>query len=61
MDLLKCMNALGDATRLKILRALRREPASTQKIAADLQITQAAVSKQLKLLLEAGLVKKTRS
>ena len=61
VDLLKCMNALGDATRLKILRALRREPASTQKIAADLQITQAAVSKQLKLLLEAGLVKKTRS
>ena len=60
-DLLKSMNALGDATRLKILRVLRKGSAPTQKIAADLQITQAAVSKQLKLLLEAGLVKKTRS
>lgn len=60
-DLLRSMNALGDATRLRMLRTLRKGPESTQKLAADLELTQAAVSKQLKILLEAGLVKKTRS
>lgn len=41
-DLVRSMKALGDATRLKILRALHKGPASTQGIAAGLALSEAA-------------------
>lgn len=59
-ELIRCMNALGDETRLRILRELHKSPVSTQELAARLCFTQAGISKQLKLLMEAGLVTKKR-
>lgn len=59
-DLLLLFKALGDETRLKILRELSKSPDSTQRLSEKLHITEAGVSKQLKILTEAGLVYKVR-
>lgn len=48
--------ALGDATRRRILEELRREPRSVASLAAVLPITRPAVSQHLRVLTEAGLV-----
>jgi DNA-binding transcriptional ArsR family regulator len=47
------MKALGDETRLKILRCIYKKINSTQAIARDLVMTEAGVSKHLKLMYEA--------
>ncbi|MEJ9160610.1 DUF5937 family protein [Paenibacillus graminis] len=54
-DLLRQFKALGDATRLRILKLLWQGPHCTKQLAPILGISEAAVSKQLKLLSEAGL------
>ena len=59
-DLVSLMKALGDETRLKNLQEINKKPASTQSLATKLQITEAGISKQLKILYEAGLVYKRR-
>jgi DNA-binding transcriptional ArsR family regulator len=61
VDLSKIMKALGDETRLKILRCLYNEKNSTQEVAQELGISEAAVSKHLKLMLDAGMLHKERS
>lgn len=59
-DLLKILKALGDDTRLQILREIKCKPQSTQDLAQKLKITEAGISKHLKLLFEAGIVSKER-
>lgn len=59
-DLVNLMKALGDETRLKLLREIHRQPVSTQALAISFKLTEAAISKHLKLLYQAGLVTKQR-
>lgn len=59
-DLVGLYKGLADGTRLQILRCLKHMPDSTQHLSVKLGITEAAVSKQLKVLSEAGLVTKAR-
>lgn len=59
-DLFITMKALGDETRLKILRCIYKGINSTQAIAKEVKITEAGVSKHLKLMQEAGLLFKKR-
>ncbi|WP_379126747.1 metalloregulator ArsR/SmtB family transcription factor [Paenibacillus sp. sgz500958] len=59
-DLLRQFKALGDDTRLRILKLLWSGPHCTKQLAPLLGISEAAVSKQLKLLSEAGLTKSER-
>ena len=60
LDLYKTMRALGDDTRLRILRAIRRKQSSTQSLATELKLTEACISKHLKVLFEADLLYKHR-
>jgi DNA-binding transcriptional ArsR family regulator len=59
-DLLRQFKGLGDATRLRILKLLWQAPHCTKQLAPVLGVSEAAVSKQLKLLSEAGLVSSER-
>lgn len=59
-DLENLLKALADETRLKILRELSKRPDSTQRLASKLKLTEAGISKHLKLLYQAGLVNKHR-
>ena len=59
-DLAQVLKALADETRLRILREINKTPESTQSLALKLNITEAGISKQLKVLLQAGVVSKVR-
>jgi DNA-binding transcriptional ArsR family regulator len=59
-DLFRTAKALGDKTRLKILRAIRQKQCSTQSLAKELQLTEACISKHLQILHEAELLYKQR-
>lgn len=59
-DLSSLFKALGDATRLKILHEMRKGPVSTQRLAQKLKLTEAGISKHLKMLHHTGLVNKHR-
>lgn len=60
LDLYKTMKALGDETRLRILRTIHRKMSSTQSLAKELGLTEACISKHLGILLEADLLWKQR-
>ncbi|MHB8129952.1 MAG: ArsR/SmtB family transcription factor [Mobilitalea sp.] len=60
VDLVNLLKALGDETRLKILHEIRREPDSTQSLAIKLKLTEAGISKHLKILNNSGLLDKKR-
>jgi len=51
---------LADPTRRAIVNRLRRGPAPVVDIATGLPVSRPAVSKHLRLMLEAGLVSVTR-
>lgn len=59
-DLYKTLKALADKTRLRILKHLFRHPCSTQELAVQLEMSEAAVSKHLKKMTGAGLLSKIR-
>jgi len=59
-DLYKTMRALGDETRLRILRIIYHKQSSTQSLAEELKLTEACISKHLKVLFEADLLYKQR-
>lgn len=48
---------LGDPTRIRILALLAKNEANVTTIAESLEMTQSAISHQLRLLRHAGLVK----
>ncbi|MER6951708.1 DUF5937 family protein [Nonomuraea sp. NPDC000554] len=54
--LLKLLRSAGDSTRLQILQLLAQRPRSTREIAGLIGLTEAAISKHLKLLQDAGWV-----
>jgi DNA-binding MarR family transcriptional regulator len=54
------LDALADATRRAIFNRLLAEPQPVKVLAADLPISQPAVSQHLKTMREAGLVMETR-
>lgn len=53
-------SALGDATRRRILARLARGPASITELAAPFSMTLPAVSKHLRVLERAGLMRRER-
>lgn len=59
-DLVKILKALGDDMRLQILKELKYKAQSTQELSQKLKITEAGISKHLKLLYEAEIVTKER-
>jgi len=59
-DLFNILKALADKTRLRILKHLFRHPCSTQELAIQLEMSEAAVSKHLKKMLSARLLSKIR-
>jgi len=59
-ELLTGIRALGDDTRLRVLRIVAEEPRSTQELAALAHVSEATMSKHLRTLTEAGLLSSTR-
>ena len=55
-----CFQALSDPTRLKILRALKNERKTVQDLVALFTWTQPNISRHLSILVQAGLVKKSK-
>ena len=55
-DLVRMYKALSDGTRLKLIRSLFQHPHCTQQLAQIHGISEAAVSKHLKLLVESKFV-----
>ncbi|MEU5209950.1 DUF5937 family protein [Streptomyces sp. NPDC020742] len=60
VQLVGVLRALGDDTRLRALRLIAERPRSTQELAPLVGVTEAALSKHLRLLAEAGLLRRTR-
>jgi DNA-binding transcriptional ArsR family regulator len=58
--LLKLIRATGDVTRLQILQLVSQREHSTRELAAIIGVTEAAVSKQLRILQDVKLVKPRR-
>jgi DNA-binding transcriptional ArsR family regulator len=52
----EALDACADPTRRAVLTALRHGPRSVGEIAAELPVSQSAVSQHLRVLREAGLV-----
>jgi DNA-binding transcriptional ArsR family regulator len=59
-ELLRLLRALGDDTRLRALRLIAEAPRSTQELAPLVGITEAGLSKHLRVLAEAGIVESRR-
>ncbi len=55
---MNAFSALGDGTRRVIVNRLRMGPKSVEQIAKTMKVSRPAVSQGLKVLLEAGLVKR---
>ena len=59
-DLIGVLRALGDDTRLRALRLIAERPRSTQELAPLVGVTEAALSKHLRTLADAGLLERHR-
>jgi DNA-binding transcriptional ArsR family regulator len=59
-ELLSTLKALAEDSRLRIARMLSRAPLSTQEIAQRLSLSDAAVSRHLRTLADAGIVESRR-
>ena len=57
LQLAELYKVLGDSTRIRILDLLSRQELCVQDIADGLNMTQSAISHQLRLLKQAALVK----
>jgi DNA-binding transcriptional ArsR family regulator len=53
--------ALGDPTRLAVVRLLRKKPRRSSDIAAELSLSRPTTSRHLGVLRKAGLVEETTS
>jgi DNA-binding transcriptional ArsR family regulator len=56
LDCIAALKALGEGTRLRILRLLFKEPMSVNEIADRLKASQYNVSKHLRIMREADLL-----
>jgi DNA-binding transcriptional ArsR family regulator len=59
-NLLKFFEAMGDFTRLQIVKYLSQKPRSTRELAGLIGVTEGAISKHLKQLGDAGLITSKR-
>lgn len=59
-ELVQLLRSLGDHTRLKALKLIAERPRSTQELAPLVGISEAGLSKHLRQLTEAGLLKTRR-
>jgi DNA-binding transcriptional ArsR family regulator len=59
-DLLRLLRALGDDTRLRALRLIAERPRSTQELAPLVGISEAGLSKHLRQLADAGVLRTSR-
>jgi DNA-binding transcriptional ArsR family regulator len=59
-SLVRLLRVLGDPMRLRALRLIAQSPRSTQELAPLLGISEAALSKQLRRLTEAGVLQPRR-
>jgi DNA-binding transcriptional ArsR family regulator len=59
-ELLRVLRAVGDPVRLQILRLIAAQPRSTQELAPLVGMTEAGISRNLRLLSAAGLLKTHR-
>jgi DNA-binding transcriptional ArsR family regulator len=55
-ELLRLLRALGEDTRLRALRLIAERPRSTQELAPLVGISEAGLSKHLRLLADAGVL-----
>ena len=55
-DCITALKALGEESRLRILRLLFKEPLSVNEITERLKLSQYNVSKHLRIMREAGLL-----
>lgn len=60
IDLAELFKIFGDSTRIKILFILLQGERSVNEIAADLNMTQSAISHQLRILKSSRLIKAMR-
>jgi len=56
LNCILALKALGEETRLRMLRLLFEEPLSVNEIAARLNVSQYNTSKHLRIMREAGLL-----
>jgi len=56
LNCIAALKALGEETRLRILRLLFKEPLSVNEISERLDVSQYNVSKHLRIMREAGLL-----
>ena len=56
MDKLQILKALADETRMKIITMLLEHNHCVRSLAMQLQLSESAISQQLKILKEAGLI-----
>ena len=56
LDCIAALKALGEETRLRILRLLFKEPLGVNKISQRLKVSQYNASKHLRIMREAGLL-----
>lgn len=56
LDCIAALKALGEETRLRILRLLFKQPLSVNEISLRLNASQYNVSKHLRIMREAGLL-----
>jgi DNA-binding transcriptional ArsR family regulator len=59
-DLLRALRAVADGTRLRALKLIAERPRSTQELAPLIGISEAGLSKHLRLMAEAGLLSTRR-
>jgi DNA-binding transcriptional ArsR family regulator len=59
-ELLRVLRAVGDPIRLQILRLIAEQPRSTQELAPLVGMTEAGISRNLRLLSGAGLLRTHR-
>jgi DNA-binding transcriptional ArsR family regulator len=59
-QLVGVLRALADDTRLRVLRLIAERPRSTQELAPLVGVSEAGLSKQLRVLAEAGLLERRR-
>jgi DNA-binding transcriptional ArsR family regulator len=60
-DCILAMKALGEESRLRIVRMLLKKQCSVNEVAEALDITQYNVSKHLRVLREAGLIEQEKN
>ncbi len=59
-ELVRLLRALGDGTRLRTLQLIGERPRSTQELAPLLGISEATLSRHLRVLTDAGMLARSR-